>query len=327
MLALYITIGVFLGIIVILFTLAALIHHISFGKRWDPDGVIKYYGIEDYPDLKEEYVEISTSKGALRGKLYFYSKDTHKGILVFSHGMWGSHRAYLQEMQILARNGFSVLGIDAFGTELSDGKNIKGLGNSLLSLNHAINYVKKNYPQEKIFVMGHSWGGFAAANISKYHNDITAIVAMSPFLSVGKILKHQLPKILYPTIPFIILVDAMHCGRYSFANAKKTLKSTRTKTLIIHSKDDQMVPYLTATGYLEKKLKNSNIKYYIVDGKKHNPDYTYEALEYTQAAFTKLKTIEPAEEKLEYRKNLDYHKMGEIDEKVFDDILDFLNLS
>ncbi|MDE5856306.1 MAG: lysophospholipase, partial [Anaeroplasmataceae bacterium] len=281
MLALLITLGVIAGLILLLLMLSAIIHHQSFGKRWEPDGIVKYYGLEDYPKLLDENIEISTKKGKLRGKLYLYPKEKYKGILVFSHGMWGSHRAYFQEMEILARNGFKVLGIDAYGTELSDGKNIKGLGNSLMTLDRAVTYVKTTYPNEKIYVMGHSWGGFAAANIAKYHKDIKAIVAMSPFVSVSRILKHQLPKILYPTIPFLILIDALHCGKYSFANARKTLKKSSVNTLIIHSRDDQMVPYTKATGYLQKHIEKENIQFYIVDGKKHNPDYTLEALSYT----------------------------------------------
>lgn len=324
MLVLYITLGVIAGLILLLCILSALIYHQSFGKRWEPDGIVKYYGLEDYPDLLNENVEIPTEKGKLRGKLYFYSQEKYKGILVFSHGMWGSHRAYLQEMEILARNGFKVLGIDAYGTELSDGKNIKGLGSSLMSLDQVISYVKTTYPNEKIYVMGHSWGGYAAANIAKYHKGVEAIVAMSPFVSVTRILKHQLPKILYPAIPFLVLLDAIHCGKYSFANARKTLKRSSVKILIIHSRDDQMVPYKKATEYLENHIQKENIQYFIVDGKKHNPDYTLEALSYTQSAFIKMKSIENAAERLEYRKKLDYHKMGEIDEKVFDVILDFL---
>ncbi|MDE6660755.1 MAG: lysophospholipase [Anaeroplasmataceae bacterium] len=326
MLVLYIILGVILGLLVILILLAALIHHVSFGKRWDPDGIIKYYSPSDYEGLEEESIEIPTKKGKLRGKVYFYRKEEYKGIFIFSHGMWGSHRAYVQEMEILARNGFKVLGIDAFGTESSEGKNIRGLGNSLLTLDYAISYIKQIYPKENIYVMGHSWGGFAAANIAKYHRDLAAIVAMSPFISLSRILKHQLPKLLYPTIPFLILIDAMYCGKYSFANAKKTLNHTIVPTLILHSKDDPMVPYSTSLGYLKKRIKNQLVQYDIVDGKKHNPDYTIEGLTYTEQALGKLKDIKDKDERIEYRKTLDYHKMGELDENVFNDILDFLKL-
>lgn len=326
MLVFYCILGAILFLFILFFIIAILIHHRIFGSRYEPDGIIKYYSVKEYNNFKEESVEITTKKGVLRGKFYFYPQKDIKGILVFSHGMWGSHIAYLQEMECLARNGFKVLGIDAFGTELSEGKNIKGLGNSLLTLNLVMDYVKKMYPCENIYVMGHSWGGFAAANIAKYQKDIKAIVTMSPFISVIQILKHQVPKLLYPTLPFLLILDAIFCGKYSFANARKTLKDTKIPTLILHSRDDQMVPYVSSTGLLEKKLHNPYLKYLIVDGKKHNPDYSVEALEYTKEAFAKLRNMTNKEDILMYRKNLDYHKMGELDEQVFADILDFLNL-
>ncbi|MDE7105574.1 MAG: lysophospholipase, partial [Anaeroplasmataceae bacterium] len=238
--------------------------------------------------------------------------------------MWGSHCAYVQEIERLAKDGFKVLGVDAYGTELSDGKSILGLGNSLLTLDYTLSFVKRNYPNEAIYVMGHSWGGFAACNIAKYHK-VEKIVAMSPFISVFKTFKLLLPKLLYPTLPFLMLIDTLKCGKYNLANTKKTLKSTQVNTLVLHSLDDPMLPFEKTTGRIQKKNINPHVCFHIVDGKKHNPDYSYEALSYTEEAFKKLKSIDSVEEKLAYKKGLDYHKMGELDEKVFDVILDFLN--
>ncbi len=324
MVIVYSILGALFGILLILFLFAFFLHHKIFGKRWEPDGIIQYYDAKSYPELEVTPVVIPTKKGTLRGNFYQYPKEESVGILVFAHGMWGSHRAYLQEIELLARNGFTVLGFDYYGTELSDGKNIKGLGNSLKSLDAAVSYIKKAYPQEKIYVMGHSWGGFAALGIAKYHPDIERIVAMSPFISEFRIYKHLLSKVLYPLIPFILLIDSFSCGRYSFVHAKKVLKTTRVKTYILHSKDDTMVPYKISTEVLQKKLNQPNIQYEIVDNKRHNPDYSLEALEYTKEAFTELNSIKDANQKLEFRKNLDYHKMGELDENVFHHIITFL---
>lgn len=320
----FIILGSILGILLLVFLLALYIHHKVFGKRYEPDGIIRYYSENDFLGIEVEVLEIPYKKKYLRGKLYSYPEKIKKGIVIFSHGMWGSHCAYVQEIERLAKNGFKVLGIDAYGTELSDGKSILGLGNSLLTLDNTIPYIKKIYPNEKIYIMGHSWGGFAASNIAKYHR-VEKIVAMSPFISVFKTYKLLLPKFLYPTLPFLVLIDAIKCGKYSFANTNRTLKSTQVDTLVLHSLDDPMLPFKKTTGRIQRKNINPHVCFHIVDGKKHNPDYTYEALRYTEEAFKKLRDIANAEEKLTYKKGLDYHKMGELDEKVFDVILDFLN--
>ena len=319
---LYIALGTLIGILILLFLISLFIHHAVFKNRYEPDGVIKYYTEEDFIGLKSEAIEIPTKKGSLRGKLYFYTKEA-SAIILFSHGMWGSHSAYVQEIEYLAKNGFLVLGFDYYGTERSDGKNIKGLGNSLLSLNEAVTYVKKNFSEKSIYVMGHSWGGFAALGIAKYHPDIQKIVAMSPFIQLSQILRHMLPRPLRILIPFIVAIDFMKCGRYSLVKAKKVLKSTKSKTLILHSTDDQMVPYLTATGYLKKHIQNENVKYFIQENKGHNPDYSLDALAYTKETFLHLKAL-PKEEKLDYRKSIDYHRMGMLDENVMNKIAQFL---
>ncbi len=319
---------VFGGIVALLFFLflfAYGIHHHAFGKRWDPDGIVKYYDPKEYPNFKTEEVEIPFKKNTLRGFLYAYPNMPYKGILVFAHGMWGSHRAYLQEIEQYAKAGYKVLGFDYKGTELSDGKSIGGLGNSLASLDYALDYIKQIYSKDKIFVVGHSWGGFAAVSIAKYHPDLAGIIAMAPFLNVRRVLKALLPKPLYPLIPFILFIDWVKCGSYSFTNAIQVLRNTKIKTLILHSVDDSMIPYKTSTAYLMKKIKNPNLSYKIVEGKNHNPDYSLEALAYTKEVMTIWNSIKNEEDKLEYKKNMDYHKMGELDQEIISFQLHFLN--
>ena len=325
MIYVYCSIGVILGIILLCFFLAFLIHRKTFGKRWEPDSIVKYYEKEDFIGLVAEKVEIPTAKGLLRGFFYKYPTKSKEKILVFAHGMWGSHRAYLQEIELLAQAGFIVLGFDYFGTESSDGKNILGLANSLKSLDCAICYVKKSFPNRRIYVMGHSWGGFAASSIAKFHPDLAGIVSMSGFISSRMIFKHLLPKPIHFVIPFLILLDSIKCGGYSYTKVVRVLKSSKVPTLILHSRDDTMVPYLSSTAVVQRKVLNQKIYYHIVDGKRHNPDYKKEAFDYAIEVQKELLQMKTAEERLEYRKTINYHKLGEIDLDVFGVITDFLN--
>lgn len=325
MIYVYISIGVILGILLLCFFFAFLIHRKTFGKRWNPDGIVKYYTKEEFIGLESEKVEIPTKRGILRGFFYKYPQKAQDKILVFAHGMWGSHQAYLQEIELLAQAGFTVLGFDYYGTESSDGKNIVGLANSLKSLECAIGYVKKNFPNSKIYVMGHSWGGFAASSIAKFHPDLAGIVSMSGFISSKMIYKHLLPKPIHFVIPFLILFDSIKCGGYSYTKVVRVLKNSKVPTLILHSKDDTMVPYLASTAVIQKKVSNPRIHYHIVDGKRHNPDYKKEALDYAIEVHKELQQLKTEEERLKYRKNINYHKLGEIDLDVFSVITDFLN--
>ncbi|MDE5715546.1 MAG: alpha/beta fold hydrolase [Anaeroplasmataceae bacterium] len=320
----YIIVGsVILGVLVLLFILAGVIHHNIFGKRWMPNGITKYYEKEEYVGLEAKEVSFIHKNNQLRGFWYSYPLKEQKGIIVFAHGMWGSHKAYLQEIEYFANCGYQVLGFDYTGTELSDGKNIVGLGNSLACLDSAISYVKQNYPNENISVIGHSWGAYAAANILKYHPDINHVIAMSGFVSLSRILKGLFPKYAYIIIPFIIGIDYMHCGKYSLANSKKTLKKTTQKVLILHSEDDTMVSYQINTKYLKKKLNMKNLQFLIVSGKNHNPDYTIDAIMYSKESFAKAKTLS-GDEKISYLQSLDYHRMGALDSDIMSMMVRFL---
>ena len=320
----YIIIGcIVIGILLVLFGIAGIIHHQLFGKRWMQNGIIKYYEKEDLPGLEAVEVSFMHRNKILRGYWYSYPTMTSKGRIVFAHGMWGSHKAYLQEIEYLARNGYSVLGFDYTGTELSEGKNIVGLGNSLASLDSAISYVEQVYPEDEISVMGHSWGGYAALNILKYHPNLTHVIAMSGFLSLSKVLKGLFPKYLYILIPFVITIDFLHCGSYSLAYGVKTLKKTNQKILIVHSMDDTMVSFQRNAGYLKKKINKENITFLTIQGKNHNPDYTLDAIAYSKETIASAKHL-LGEEKLDYLKGLDYHRMGALDIEVMDKLVQFL---
>lgn len=321
---LWIVLGIIVFLIIIMFLMAIFLHHAMFSKRWEPDGIVKYYTKEEYENFNSEKVSFKCGKETLKGYIYSYPLKNYRGILVFAHGMWGSHNAYLQEIEALAKMGFKVLGYDNIGTELSSGKNLKGLGSSLLGLDAAIAFIKKTYPNEEVFVMGHSWGGYAALGIAKYHPDLKGIVAMSGFVSISRVLKSILPRKMYFVIPFFIIIDWFKCGRYSLSNNYKVLKKSNVKTLVIHSKDDKLVKFKLNPGYLNKKLKNPVVSYLFVDGKNHNPDYSDEAILYTNEVHMHLKELK-GEEILNYKKEINYHKMGELDLEVIAKIGDFLN--
>lgn len=320
----YIIIGsIFIILLLICFGLALFIHHQVFGKRWDPDGTIKYYELSEFDGLMEEPFEISYHQEALKGFYYRYSYCSKDKLIVLAHGMWGSHKAYMQEIEYFCRNGFTVLGFDYKGTDLSTGKSLGGLGESLACLDAVLNYLEKKYPTSSISVFGHSWGGFAAINIAQYHPHLSHVIAMAPFVNLRRVLCCLLPKKIWFLIPFLIGIDMLYCGKYSVSNGLKTLKNTKIKTFIIHSIDDMMVRFPYNTGYLEKKLKNSNVFIYKVNGKNHNPDYTTEAILYTKGAMEELKCL-PKERQNEYYSQLNFHKMGELDEEIMNIFIDFL---
>lgn len=316
---LLIVIGVLLVIILILFMFIMKIHNNMFNKRFELDPLVTLY---DDEKLNKKNIVFKCGKTSLRGFIYSYPNMNYKGTLVFSHGMFSSHKSYMQEIIYFANQGYKVLGFDYEATSLSDGDWLRGFGNSLRCLDYAIRFVKSNdeLNNNKLVVVGHSWGGYAASNILKYHNDIDKVIALAPFASIMNLLKGYLPKFLYFLLPLMLLADATKCGKYSFANNFRTLKN-KNNVMVLHSKDDHMVKYEYNTSKLLKK--NPKINSLIFNNKRHNPNYTSESVirltEYSSKA-SKLK----GDELVEFKKSTDFLSLGKLDKEIMQKIMEFI---
>lgn len=321
--AVIIIISSILLIFILLLIFANILHNKVFGNRFMPDPLVKFYTSEEF-NLNSTSVEIKAKKEIIRGALYYYDNPINDKIIIFAHGMWSSTKAYIQDIEYLCKSGFMVLGFDYIGTDLSSGKSIKGLANGLKSLDYAIKYIKSNYPDKKIYVMGHSWGAFNTLNIVKYNKDIKKVVAMAPFVSLFRVYMGMLPKKIHFLIPFIILVEYIKCGKYAFANSLKSLNKFNGNAYILHSKNDNMISYEKNTLFIQNKCKNKNIKYNIVDNKYHNPNYSDFAISNLISYSASLQG-KSKEEVIEIKNNTDFHKLGQLDNDIMDDIVKFLS--
>ncbi len=312
-----------IAILCLLFLFALYMHKKVFGSRWQKDECVDYYSPSDFEDLNVDNWQFTLGKETLKGEIYSYEKPT-KGIVVFAHGMWSGMISYTQEIEYFARNGYKVYGFNYEGTDTSTGKNVRGLANSLRCLDCAINYIKNKEKDTKIYVCGHSWGAFASLNIAKYHPNLSAICALAPFASLKTAYNILLPKGLKFTIPFLLTIDRIKCGKYAKTDAKTFLQETNVPTLIVHSKDDYLLKYNSTTKVLQDTVKNDKISYLIVEGRGHNPDYKKDAIEYMKETSKKLNET-PDDKKKEYKKSLDYKRMGALDNEVMNYIVDFFS--
>ncbi len=316
------SISLLLFIVVLLFTIKA--HNNLFMHRFTPDPLVKNYEAEEL-GLKFTEIEFKSQNDTIRGYIYYSDIKHDDSIVVFCHGMWSTHKSYLQDIGYIANNGYMVMSFDYNGTNISDGKSLKGLSQSLACLDNAIKFIKENplYKNKKIYVVGHSWGGFAAINSPQYHNDISGVVAISPFISISGVLKGMTKKPLWIAIPLFILIDRIRVGKYAYKNAIKTLKKYDGKALVIHSKNDYMVSYKYNTNILQRKINKDNVKFYINEDRFHNPHYKKESVDELVKYLSKVESLK-GEEAKNYKMNVDYAKMGELDPIVMDEIINIL---
>jgi len=300
------------------------VHKMMFGHRFKLDPLQGVY-TKEILGLDAKPVEFYAKKNKLRG--FLYSKQGYKEnvIVVYCHGMWACHNSYLQNIGYLADKGYQVLGFDYIGTESSEGKNLGGFGTSLKSLDYAIKFIKNDeeLKNKDIYVVGHSWGGFATSNIAALHPDIKGVVPMSPVIGVSELTKGLLPKWMGFMAYLFKFIDSLKCGKYSYFNAIKSLNNYKGKVLFIHSIDDEMVKIDYSTNLVKEKCKNKKIEYYIVEGKRHQPHYTLDACEKMYAFNSKIKGLSK-EEVDNIKRETDFLAMGVIDPTVMDKVVELI---
>lgn len=312
------------SLLLILLVMGKIIHLTFFGKRFVKDEDITYFSFQEF-GLERSEVTIGNNKKYLKGYLYYKDNYDENKIIVYSHGMFSNHETYMQDIAYFALKGYLVLGFDYYGTTISSGRNLNSFGNSLRSLDDAISYIEKDpiLSKKEIYVVGHSWGGYATLNIVKFHPNIKGICPISPFVSSFALINSFVPKPVRFLGVFIYIFELINGRKYSTVNGLKSIKDYNGRVLIIQSTDDSMVKYEIGLAYIKNRTDKENIKYIIKEKRGHNPNYTDDAIKEMYRFNRELSKLSSEEAKI-YKQNFDFHKMGELDSNVMDSICNYV---
>lgn len=319
---LYIAIGIIALFLIFIIT-TVLVHKKLFGKRFEKDPLVKYFTPEDFNISRESFF-VPTKKGKLNGYLYNKDKHTKDPLIVFAHGMWCNVDAYNQDICYYANNGYEVLALNHHGVDKSEGKNIKGLANSLESLDETLNYIEflDEFKGRDIYLVGHSWGAYAVLSVLKFHKEVKKVVSISPFVTPTRLVKNMIPKFARFLIPLFLLIEKIKFGKYGNVSAIDAAADFTGDILILHSTDDPMVNYEANTKYLQSV--NNKINYRISENRQHNPNYSQESCDLMLEYNTKMRTLSK-DEQIKLKKNTDYAALGILDNDVMDEIVAFLD--
>ena len=304
-----------------------------FIRNDNPNGIF-YFSAADFPGLQAQSYDFKSQMGHdLRGYFYYYENPIPGRLVVFDHGMGNGHRAYLREIECLAKAGFLVYSYDHTGCMRSGGENTNGFAQSLKDLDDCFKALK-NEPalQDRTFsVMGHSWGGFSTMNIATLHPEITHVVAMSGFISVKRILEQTFTGLMKGARKALYELETRSNPGYVEFDAVQSLQKTNAKVLLIASDDDKVVHKSHHLDVLEHALSGrSNIRFLVTKNKGHNPSYTCDAVRYKDDFFAqfqrqvKKKKLETKQQQEAFMSAFDWWRMTEQDEAVWDVILKHL---
>ncbi len=299
--------------------------------RCDDTGLLNYFSHEDFTGLNaENYSFVSSHGHKLKGKFYSYPEYKENRLVVFEHGFGGGHLSYMKEIEKLCSAGYKVFAYDHTGCMESGGNGANGFAQSLCDLDDCLNSLKADdrINTDDISVVGHSWGGFSALNITALHPDVKRIVVLSGLVSINRMISQNFNGILKGYRKHIYAVESNANPKYVDYDGVETLQKTKAKALLIYSDDDAIIRKDIHYDVLYAALKDrKNVEFVLEKGKGHNPNYTAEAVKQLAALGAAMKNavkLKSNEEKQAFKNSFDWDKMTEQDEGVWAKILDFL---
>ncbi|MBR7063356.1 MAG: alpha/beta fold hydrolase [Clostridia bacterium] len=302
------------------------IYQKNFLQRYDKDEAIPYYSPADFPGLECIEGSFVNSEGVtIRYFTYCYAEPSTGKLILFCPGMGPGHTAYLAEIETLCRAGYRVLTLDYTGCGASGGERMTSVNAPTRDALELIDLLK---PQEELVPVGHSLGGYTALNIARLLPAVKHAVIISGFVTISdEMMGFVKLRLLADRVKrFEKKLDP----QYGAGDNRAYIAATQDKLLWIHSTDDPMVNYKHNAGRV-LKAGNPNIRVLTVEHKRHNPQYTQEALATMNAwmggyyRLIREKQLETPEARKAYFADKPVGQMTAQDPAVFGEILKFLN--
>jgi alpha-beta hydrolase superfamily lysophospholipase len=204
-----------------------------------------------YEDLETEYprslVNFKSGNNTLQG--YVYGNNQDQGLVVVAHGLGGGADSYLSQITYFVDQGWRVFAYDATGSFDSEGKTTKGFPQALIDLDATLSYInsQREFDNLPILLFGHSWGGYAVANILHYDHKIAAVATVSGASSAMEMIMEQGRSMMGGFIniqrPFLWLYQRILFGETASFNAIDAINQSNVPVLIIHGTEDETVAY------------------------------------------------------------------------------------
>ena len=262
-LALIITAAAIVLLTAVLWITAVMIYNENFDKRFETYEPQRYY-VEDFEGLTREEYSFTSDKGQkLAGYMYTAENTDGKGIVVMAHGFGGGgHNSYMDVINFFAHRGYYVFAYDATACDESEGDGVGGLPQGVIDLDHALDFVEQsgNFPELPIVLFGHSWGGYSACNVLSYHPEVKAVAECSGWNKSSDMfeaeVRRQAGAFIDVLMPFVKLHEYIKYGEYAENTALDGFAASDAAVMVIHSTDDNVVPFEKGFGTFEEKYKD-----------------------------------------------------------------------
>lgn len=308
--------GFVLLYILFLIIVSLVIDKVYFGKRLATRNLIKDIDYTHFDNLNKDEFSFISGKNELRGGIYYYSKS-NTNIAIYMHGFGVKHTNYFYEINLFANLGYTVYAFDMTATGESQGKKFKGAPQVIKDLECCIKNIKKNNPNSKILMIGHSMGAYAVANVLSLC-DIHKAIVIAPFDNIVDVVQKgiidKFGKNFFLFRFIYKLIERIKFGKYASLNTFETLFVTKTKVLVIHGTDDKTIPIDTTINSMMVN-NNNNVKYLLLENKLHRPLLSEDAIMYNLSISHRIDGL-----RIRYKQNIPQNEIDKLNESINFDI-------
>ena len=324
--------------------ISAICVYDSFFERYERPDYALYPGLYCYERVAEslprELLKIPSGENMLQG--YYYPSPSAKGLVVLAHGFHAGADDYIPLILEIVKRGYAVLTYDVTGTYSSEGESIIGMCQSVCDLDRVLTFAAKEAPFSEMpkFVLGHSWGGYAASSVLALHSEVRAAVLLAPMNNGVTMMvekgEQYAGKLAYTGKPIMDTYQRILFGNYVKYNGVAGINSTDIPILIAQGVDDTVITPdgQSITAHLGE-LTNPNVTVYWGKGSQgsHTGIWHSDASEeYQRVVKSELKLRELTlgraltdEEKKEFYSSVDHALYSEVNGELLDLIIQTLN--
>lgn len=200
---------------------------------------------------------------------YYYPAEASRGLAVLAHGFRSGADDYLPLIKAVVDRGYSVLTYDVTGVYSSGGDSMIGMCQSLRDLDRVLTFAGKDHRFASMpkFVIGHSWGGYAASSVLALHSEVKAAALIAPMNNGATVMlekgEQYAGKVAYAAKPIFASYQKILFGDYVNYNGVVGINSTDVPVLIAQGVDDTVITPdgQSVTAHLDE-LTNSSVTLY-----------------------------------------------------------------
>ena len=287
-------------------------------------------------ELARETLRLPSGENMLES--YYYPAQNARGLVVLSHGIHAGADDYLPLIKAIVDRGYSVFTFDVTGVYSSGGDSMIGMCQSLRDLDRVLTFLNDDarFAAMPKFVIGHSWGGYAASSVLALHPEIKGAVLIAPMnngvsVMVEKAAEH-VGKAAYTAKPVFDAYQKMLFGDYVKYNGVIGVNSTSCPVLIAQGVDDTDISPngQSITAHLDE-ITNPNVTVYWGKGLQGTHTGIWHSTEseaYQKAIQDRLEAREQElgrpltnEEKAELYSTVDHRLYSEVNAELIDLII------